>query len=83
MSKVHDFCRDELPPPLISAKNLLTLDYVVKSIGPRVAKPEDNYGFALEYRFLKDYGAYPPEAFPVQNTSEFFATHLNKIGIKK
>lgn len=77
MSKVHDFCRDELPPPLISAKNLLTLDYVVKSIGPRIPKVNDNYGFSLEYRFLKDYGAYPLEALPVPNTSK-----LNYIILK-
>ncbi|KAI6182576.1 Suppressor of lurcher protein 1 [Aphelenchoides bicaudatus] len=69
MSKVNDFCRDELPPPLISAKNLLTLDYVVKSIGPRIPKVDDDYGFEVEYRFLKDYGPIPTEAISVPNTS--------------
>ncbi|KAI6203092.1 Suppressor of lurcher protein 1 [Aphelenchoides besseyi] len=69
MSKIHDFCHDEIPPPLISAQNLLTLDYAVKSIGPRVAKSNDNYGFELEYRFLSNYGKQPPEAIPVPNTS--------------
>ncbi|KAI6207398.1 Suppressor of lurcher protein 1 [Aphelenchoides besseyi] len=69
MSKIHDFCHDEIPPPLISAQNLLTLDYAVKSIGPRIAKSNDNYGFELEYRFLSNYGSQPPEAISVPNTS--------------
>jgi hypothetical protein len=69
MSRVHDFCRSELPPTLMSSKNLLTLDYVVKSIGARIPRPDDNYGFTVEYRFLHDYGSFPPEAFSVPNTS--------------
>uniref|UniRef100_A0A183CRY0 CUB domain-containing protein n=1 Tax=Globodera pallida TaxID=36090 RepID=A0A183CRY0_GLOPA len=31
MSKIHDFCGDELPAQLMSAKNVLTLTYVLKS----------------------------------------------------
>lgn len=69
MSKVHDFCRDELPPSVISVKNLLTLDYIVKSVRPRTQKVDDNYGFEIEYRFLKDYGSVPTEAFQVPNSS--------------
>lgn len=68
MSKVQDFCRDELPPAVISAKNLLTLDYVVKNAGPKLSKSDEKYGFTIEYRFLKDYGSFP-EATPVPNTS--------------
>ena len=31
MSKIVDFCGDELPAQLMSAKNVLTLTYVLKS----------------------------------------------------
>jgi hypothetical protein len=31
MSKIVDFCGDELPAQLMSAKNILTLTYVLKS----------------------------------------------------
>ncbi|KAI6241224.1 hypothetical protein M3Y99_00346300 [Aphelenchoides fujianensis] len=69
MSKIHDFCLEEIPPPLISAQNLLTLDYVVKSIGPRVPKASDDFGFVIEYRFLTDYGPFPPEAIRLPDSS--------------
>lgn len=59
MSKVTDFCGSEMPPRLMSARNILTLDYVVKSVN---AKQSDEYGLEFEYRFLTDYGEQPPEA---------------------
>uniref|UniRef100_A0AC35FRC4 CUB domain-containing protein n=1 Tax=Panagrolaimus sp. PS1159 TaxID=55785 RepID=A0AC35FRC4_9BILA len=62
MSKIYDFCGSEIPPPLMSAKNILTLDYIVKSIGNgRHIDVEDDYGFVIEYRFLPDWGKQPPE----------------------
>ncbi|KAI1706326.1 CUB domain-containing protein [Ditylenchus destructor] len=62
MSKIYDFCGRELPPPLMSTKNLLTIDYIVKSFGR-------DYGFGLEYRFLQDYGQQPKEAIKNPNQS--------------
>ena len=62
MSKIYDFCGAEIPPPLMSAKNILTLDYIVKSIGNgRQLEAEDDYGFVIEYRFIPDWGPQPPE----------------------
>ncbi|KAI1700158.1 suppressor of lurcher protein 1 [Ditylenchus destructor] len=81
MSKIYDFCGRELPPPLMSTKNLLTIDYIVKSFGngrtrekPSIHLDYDNheyedYGFGLEYRFLQDYGQQPKEAIKNPNQS--------------
>uniref|UniRef100_A0A915DRB9 CUB domain-containing protein n=2 Tax=Ditylenchus dipsaci TaxID=166011 RepID=A0A915DRB9_9BILA len=76
MSKIYDFCGRELPPQLMSTKNLLTLDYVVRSFG-RGRMPvqptaheydyETDYGFLLEYRFLLDYGEQPAEVIKSPN----------------
>uniref|UniRef100_A0A7E4WA20 CUB domain-containing protein n=1 Tax=Panagrellus redivivus TaxID=6233 RepID=A0A7E4WA20_PANRE len=63
MSKIDDFCGSEIPPPLMSAKNILTLDYVVKTVGSaREVTADDEYGFVIEYRFLSDWGQQPAEA---------------------
>lgn len=72
MSKIYDFCETELPPQLMSAKNLLTLDYVVKSLNSRTPKANDDFGFVLEYRFLSDYGHQPDEAIRIPNESIYF-----------
>ncbi|KAI6178534.1 hypothetical protein M3Y98_00511100 [Aphelenchoides besseyi] len=53
MSKIHDFYHDEVSPPLISAQNLLTPDYTVKSVGLRIAKSNHNYEFEPEFTFFR------------------------------
>ncbi|KAE9550587.1 hypothetical protein FO519_006193 [Halicephalobus sp. NKZ332] len=74
MSKISDFCGSEIPPPLMSAKNILTLDYVVKSMGGvRKTNPEEDYGFVLEYKFLTDWGNQPKEAIKDTTKSCNFA----------
>lgn len=42
MSKINDFCGDELPAQLMSAKNVLTLTYVLKSA--LTSRQRQNYG---------------------------------------
>lgn len=54
----------------MSAKNILTLEYVVRSVNTREPRPDDDYGFVLEYRFLPDYNSLmPPEALKVPDKS--------------
>uniref|UniRef100_A0A914DUX5 CUB domain-containing protein n=1 Tax=Acrobeloides nanus TaxID=290746 RepID=A0A914DUX5_9BILA len=68
MSKISDFCGSEMPPQLMSARNILTIEYFIKSANSREPKPDDDYGFTLEYRFLPDYSSLmPPEALRVPN----------------
>lgn len=84
MSKIYDFCGHELPPQLMSAKNLLTLDYVIRNGVPAVNRVSPNQyvktsaptmlnelGFVLEYRFIKDYGEQSEEAIINSNLSMF------------
>lgn len=71
MSKIADFCGSrELPPQLMSARNVLTLDYIVKSVGFRLGKSEEDHGFVVDYRFIRDYGEQPPEAIADTNRSK-------------
>lgn len=72
MSKVSDFCGSrELPPQLMSARNVLTLDYIVKSVGFRLGRTEEDYGFVVDYKFIRGYGYQPPEAIADPNRSMF------------
>lgn len=73
MSKIFDFCGSEIPPSVMSAKNILTLDYVVKSIGGiRESMPEEDYGFVIEYKFLTDWGDQPKEAIRDTTKCKFY-----------
>ncbi|VDN03480.1 unnamed protein product [Thelazia callipaeda] len=58
MSRIEDFCGTETPPRLMSTKNLLTLDYVVRSTGAmrRMMGHAEKYGFVLRYHFRSDLG---------------------------
>lgn len=69
MSKIYDFCGNELPPHLMSTKNLLTLDYVVKNPGLS-SNLTKNDGFLLEYRFINNYGNQSKEAIINPNSSK-------------
>uniref|UniRef100_A0AC34QXB8 CUB domain-containing protein n=1 Tax=Panagrolaimus sp. JU765 TaxID=591449 RepID=A0AC34QXB8_9BILA len=83
MSKIFDFCGSEIPPPLMSAKNILTLEYVVKSNeGTRQPQPEDDFGFVIEYKFLTNWGNQPKETIVDQSKSCNFAFNstVQKIG---
>ncbi|KAK0425086.1 hypothetical protein QR680_009019 [Steinernema hermaphroditum] len=53
MSRIDDFCADRTPPQLMSSKNLLTVDYVLKPTAPDDEKP---FGFFLKYQFRTDLG---------------------------
>uniref|UniRef100_A0A1I7ZVN8 CUB domain-containing protein n=1 Tax=Steinernema glaseri TaxID=37863 RepID=A0A1I7ZVN8_9BILA len=53
MSRIDDFCGSSTPPQLMSSKNLLTLDYVLKPTAPDDEQP---YGFFLKYQFRTDLG---------------------------
>uniref|UniRef100_A0AAF5RWM4 CUB domain-containing protein n=2 Tax=Wuchereria bancrofti TaxID=6293 RepID=A0AAF5RWM4_WUCBA len=58
MSRIEDFCGAETPPRLMSTKNLLTLDYVVRSTRAmrRMMTNAKNFGFVLKYHFRSDLG---------------------------
>uniref|UniRef100_A0A1I7VY28 CUB domain-containing protein n=1 Tax=Loa loa TaxID=7209 RepID=A0A1I7VY28_LOALO len=58
MSRIEDFCGAETPPRLMSTKNLLTLDYVVRSTKAtrRMMANAKNFGFILKYHFRSDLG---------------------------
>lgn len=70
MSKISDFCGSETPPRLMSAGNILTIEYFIKSANSREPKPDDDYGFTLEYKFLKNFNSLmPSEAIKNPNKS--------------
>ena len=72
MSKIADFCGETLPPPLMSAQNLLTLDFVLRGSSARAGDKQnaEDYGFIVEYRFLSGLGSFPSEAVIAPNTSK-------------
>ncbi|KHN74348.1 Suppressor of lurcher protein 1 [Toxocara canis] len=58
MSRVDDFCGSETPPKLMSTKNLMTLEYVVRSTKAlrQMMPSKEPFGFALQYEFRTDLG---------------------------
>ncbi|KAM3720728.1 Suppressor of lurcher protein [Dirofilaria immitis] len=58
MSRIEDFCGAETPPRLMSTKNLLTLDYVIRSTKAvrRMMTNAEKFGFVLKYHFRSDLG---------------------------
>ncbi|KAL3998609.1 CUB domain family protein [Acanthocheilonema viteae] len=58
MSRIEDFCGSEIPPRLMSTKNLLTLDYVVRSTRAmrQMMTNAEKFGFVLKYLFRTDLG---------------------------
>ncbi|VDO24252.1 unnamed protein product [Onchocerca flexuosa] len=58
MSRIEDFCGSETPPRLMSTKNLLTLDYVIRSTkaARRMMANVEKFGFVLKYQFRSDLG---------------------------
>ncbi|CAG9536944.1 unnamed protein product [Cercopithifilaria johnstoni] len=58
MSRIEDFCGSETPPRLMSTKNLLTLDYVVRSTRAtrQMMSSAEKFGFVLKYHFRSDLG---------------------------
>ncbi|VDK88841.1 unnamed protein product [Onchocerca ochengi] len=58
MSRIEDFCGSETPPRLMSTKNLLTLDYVIRSTktARRMMANAEKFGFVLKYHFRSDLG---------------------------
>uniref|UniRef100_A0A914M3Q7 Uncharacterized protein n=1 Tax=Meloidogyne incognita TaxID=6306 RepID=A0A914M3Q7_MELIC len=96
MSKIFEFCGDELPAQLMSANNVLTLTYVLKSalIGRGINQFSDNneeseeskedghhhYGWIAEYRFITDYGNQPSILNGNDSCSFLFDGTINKTG---
>lgn len=58
MSRIEDFCGSETPPRLMSTKNLLTLDYVIRSTKAmrRMVANAEKFGFVVQYDFRSDLG---------------------------
>uniref|UniRef100_A0A915PJW0 CUB domain-containing protein n=1 Tax=Setaria digitata TaxID=48799 RepID=A0A915PJW0_9BILA len=58
MSRIEDFCGANTPPRLMSTKNLLTLDYVIRSTRAirRMVANSEKFGFVLKYHFRSDLG---------------------------
>ncbi len=73
MSRIEDFCGAETPPRLMSTKNLLTLDYVVRStrVMRRMMTNAENFGFVLKYHFRSDLGLSEMNAEVRNDISEF------------
>lgn len=73
MSRIDDFCGSGTPPRLMSAKNLLTLDYVVRSTRAtrQMLAKADKFGFVLKYHFRSDLGLSEMNAEIRNDLSEF------------
>ncbi|VDK50201.1 unnamed protein product [Anisakis simplex] len=58
MSRIDDFCGSETPPKLMSTKNLMTLEYVVRSTKSlrKMTPSKEHYGFVIQYEFRTDLG---------------------------
>uniref|UniRef100_F1L977 Suppressor of lurcher protein 1 n=1 Tax=Ascaris suum TaxID=6253 RepID=F1L977_ASCSU len=58
MSRVDDFCGSETPPQLMSTKNLMTLEYVVRSTEAlrQMTSSKEPFGFVIQYEFRTDLG---------------------------
>lgn len=58
MSRIDDFCGSETPPRLMSTKNLMVLDYVIRSNKHirQMVSSSDAFGFTIRYNFLTDLG---------------------------
>ncbi|CAD5206730.1 unnamed protein product [Bursaphelenchus okinawaensis] len=54
MSKIQDFCGRELPAPLISSQNLLTMELNVRDVQFPIPH---SLGFKLKYNFIKGFGS--------------------------
>uniref|UniRef100_A0A1I7RXZ8 Suppressor of lurcher protein 1 n=1 Tax=Bursaphelenchus xylophilus TaxID=6326 RepID=A0A1I7RXZ8_BURXY len=67
MSKVQDFCGKELPAPLISTQNLLTMELNVRDIPLPIPA---SMGFKLKYSFMKGYGRQYNDGASVKSTGD-------------
>lgn len=77
MSRIEDFCGNETPPRLMSTKNLLTLDYIVRSTRAtrQMMTNAKKFGFVLKYQFRSDLGLSEMDAEIRNDLSEFCFHH--------